>query len=589
MKRTIKLLSALLALLLLTCACSSAPEKSSAPEASKAGTSSTVSDQETATLEPIEFEIFIPDPNKKIPPDDAPIMQQLFEKTGVRIKYMVPPTEAKERLNIMLSSDDLPDLIRFDDASIMKQYIDAEKLLKLNDLLETHAPQLFNVNWETFRSRIADENGDYWYMPGNYTFGQAYVEANYGFNLRNDYLEEFGYENVPKTLADIKDLLKKVEEWNPDIIPMGLALGPQGHLNYLPQIGAAMNGFTYLDCWGGYSLYLLDEEKDELTYYTDVPELKEFFRFLNDLNVEGLIDPESPIMSAEMLKQKAVAKQIWSFFGPWWEVNSEVNAYEASIGSQEQSVVVYPTADESIEVGTYSPYTVEMFTSGVTLTTKCKDPERYMDFIEYINTEEGWLNAQGIIDYHHTGDNTPESTEGYHYIIREDMLIDGKPAFQSSTWMGDMWEADENWWWNQGVECMADFTYSVNFLHPNSSYGKPPEDVSVWWDENTQRINALLGVTGETYQELENARGVDASAISSLEILADDPAYTKLLAVQKLHETMLPRIIMAESAEGFETEWNNYLQELKDAGVDDVMAKYNELYHERMEAWNSAE
>ena len=167
MKKEIQLTAVLLALVLLICGCSAAPETSSAPVGSTTGTSSTVSDQGTGTAEPIEFEIFIPDPNKKIPPEDAPVMQQLFEKTGVRIKYTVPPTEAKERLNIMLSSDDLPDLIRFDDSSIMKQYIDAGKLLKLNDLLETHAPQLFNVNWETFRSRIADENGDYWYMPGN--------------------------------------------------------------------------------------------------------------------------------------------------------------------------------------------------------------------------------------------------------------------------------------------------------------------------------------------------------------------------------------------------------------------------------------
>lgn len=584
MKKAIRLISAILALALLCCACSTAAESGS----SSGSTSNTASGEDGTALEPIEFEIFIPDPNKKIPPDDAPVMQQLFEKTGVRIKYTVPPTEAEERLNIMLASDDMPDLIRFDDASIMNQYIEAGKLLKLNDLLENHAPQLFNVNWESFKNRIADENGDYWYMPGNYTFGQAYIEANYGFNLRNDYLEEFGYDNVPKTMDDIKALLLKVKEWNPDIVPMGLALGPQGHLNYMMQIGAAMNGLTYLDNWGGTSLYLLDEETDTLIHYTDSPEIKAFFQFLNDLNVEGLIDPESPIMSAEMLKQKAVAEQVWSFFGPWWEINSEVNAYEASIGSLEQSVVVYPTADESIEVGTYAPYTVNMFTSGVTLTTKCKDPERYMEFIEYINTEEGWLNAQGIIDYHHTGENTAETTEGYDYIIREDELIDGKPVFEPSAWMGDMWEADENWWWNRGVECMGDFTYSINFLHKNSSYVMPPADVSLWWDENTMRINEQLGITGENYQETENARGVDVSAISGLEILSDDPAYTKLLAIQKLHETMLPRIIMAESADAFESEWNSYIQQIEEAGVDDVMAKYNELYHARMEAWEGA-
>ena len=96
-------------------------------------------------------------------------------------------------------------------------------------------------------------------------------------------------------------------------------------------------------------------------------------------------------------------------------------------------------------------------------------------------------------------------------------------------------------------------------------------------------------MTGENYQEKENARGVDASAISGLEILSEDAAYTKLLAVQKLHETTLPRIIMAGSSEDFEKEWNAYVQALKEAGVEEVMAKYNELYHTRMEAWRSAE
>lgn len=46
---------------------------------------------------------------------------------------------------------------------------------------------------------------------------------------------------------------------------------------------------------------------------------------------------------------------------------------------------------------------------------------------------------------------------------------------------------------------------------------------------------------------------------------------------------------MAGSSEDFEKEWNAYVQALKEAGVEEVMAKYNELYHTRMEAWRSAE
>ncbi len=588
MKKTWKLLAMLLALTILLAACGAPPKTDPVDSGSqsKAGSNADASGGTEPSQEPITFSIFIPDPNAKTPPQDAPVMEQLFEKTGVHIEYIIPPTEANERLNTMLAGDDMPDLIQFYDASIMRQYIEAGKLLKLNDLLEQHAPQLFNLNWESFRDRIKDENGDYWYMPGNYSFGQVLVEASIAYNIRTDYLDEFGYDNVPKTMADIKELLHKVKEWNPDIIPLGLALGPQGHLPHMTSFAAAMNGMSYLQGWDTPSLFALSKDGKDLVPYTECEEIKEFLKFLNDLNVEGLIDPESPIMSAEMLKQKVVAEQVWSFFGPWWEINSEVNAYEASIDSIEQSVAVYPTVDESVENGTYAPYSVDMFTTGVTLTTKHKDPERYMDFIEYINTEEGWLNAQGIIDYHHTGDNTVESTEGYDYIIREDVLKDGKPTLEVSAWMGEMWGADENWWWNRGVESMGYFTYDANFMHPDSKYVRVEEDVSVWWDENTQRINKELGITGTNYWETEKVKGVDVSAISGLEILPEDAAYTKLLAVRKTHETLLPRIIMAESAEAFEKEWDNYVETMKSDGLDSVMERYNELYHERMEAWS---
>ena len=53
MKKEIQLTAVLLALVLLICGCSAAPETSSAPVGSTTGTSSTVSDQGTGTAEDI--------------------------------------------------------------------------------------------------------------------------------------------------------------------------------------------------------------------------------------------------------------------------------------------------------------------------------------------------------------------------------------------------------------------------------------------------------------------------------------------------------------------------------------------------------
>jgi putative aldouronate transport system substrate-binding protein len=530
--------------------------------------------------EPITFDIFIPWSDAKIPPDDSPVMQQLFEKTGVRINRIVPPAEPEERLNIMLASDELPDLISFDDAAIMKQFKNAGKLLKLNTLLEENAPLLFNVNWETFKGKIADENGDFYFMPSYYTFGDTYIESDYSFNFRNDYFEEQGY-NVPKTLAQTAQLLRDFQQWKTGVIPMALALGPQGHLDTIVNIAGASAGLVHD------GVLVLDEKAGEVKHYIDTPEVKSFFKFLNELNVEGLIDPESPIMSAEMLKQKMVANQVWSYFGNWWEIGSEVQAYEESIGSQEVQIRAFPTASASIADGTYAPYSVNMHTAGVTLTTKCKDPARYMRFIEYINTEDGWLTANGIVNYNFTGENTVENTEGYDWIVRTDMVIDGKPVLEASAWMGEMWGKDENWWWNHGVEMMNTFTYSLDTSHINTKYSAPPVDSSIWWDDNIIRINELMGITGTNAYDQDAARGVDVSILVGYTLDPDWPEYLQSLSMKTTHENLLPRVIMASSAEEFEKEWNNLVSEMNKIGYKDVLKKYNEFYKERVEDWSN--
>jgi ABC-type glycerol-3-phosphate transport system substrate-binding protein len=362
-----------------------------------------------------------------------------------------------------------------------------------------------------------------------------------------------------------------------------LALGPDGYLDDLVLISVAVNG---LASDGG---YLIKTNGDRILHYSASPEVKSFFKYLNSLNLEGLIDPESPIMSAEMLKQKAVAEKVWSFFGPGWEINSEIIAYEASIGSLVQSVKTYPTANSSIKTGTYAPYAVNLYNTGVAMTTSAKNQDRFFQFYEFANTEEGWLTLSGIVNKDFTGENTIEATKDYDIIIRRDKIFDGKPAIEWSAWMGDTWGLDENWWWNRGLERYYFFTYGMDYIHPNSQYAIPPSDSSAWWDDNTKRVNLALGMSGLDYGPIHASMGVDVSSFAGLVIEPTEPEYTQLLAIRKLHETQLPRIIMASSSQAFNTEWENYVSMLDKAGLNSVMAKYDTLYQARMDAWNSAD
>ncbi len=213
MKRMYRYLICLFVLVMLTsCGSAGSPLATSqgsgvAPQNSANPVSA---DGDMSDLPEIEFTLFVPDADYRVSPEDAPVFEQLFEKTKVRIKKIVPPSDPIERLNIMLATDDLPDLIRFKrdvagnlaDVTMMRQYIETGKLLKLNDLLEEYAPNVMNTNFANFIDRLKDENGDIYYLPPEYTIGDpVWIEADRGFGIRTGYLEGKGWHE-PKTLED---------------------------------------------------------------------------------------------------------------------------------------------------------------------------------------------------------------------------------------------------------------------------------------------------------------------------------------------------------------------------------------------------
>ncbi len=581
------LLLAMALFLLLAAGCqgpASTTPASATPAASTAATDATAPAQPDATKLPdAEFTFFIPDQNAKIIPDDAPVMKQIYELTGVRIKRVIPPAEPLERLNIMLATDDLTDLISFWDSTVMRQYIDAGKIVRLNDLLEQNCPNVLNINWAQFKNRLVDEKGNLYYMPGAYTLGgieSATPETDQAFNVRTALFDTEGFDKIPKTLGEYKTLLAKVKEQYPQMSPISLALGAQGHLPSL--IGIAAGGYGLEESDG------LVRSDGKLIHFSQSPQIKEFFAFLNSLNTAGYLDIESPVLSAETLKQKAVAGKVWSYIGPGWEINSEVIAYEAGNGSKEQMVTYYPKANESVSKVTYSRGALNLYNTGLTITSKCSDPARFLKFYEYTNTEEGRLNALGTVNWEFTGENTIAATKDYNFIVqRDNEVIPGKPTVIFSAWTGEQWAKDENWWWNWGVECMYDFTYYMG-NYPGGKYDIVGDgDVGMWWDENTTRINNAMGWTGLNYWNRHREMHVDTSEYANLQLDPTSDEYAAKLAIQRVWEKMLPRAIMAAGTDQFEAEWAQMMAEFDKEGLTAYLAKCNELYTQRMQLWGT--
>lgn len=539
--------------------------------------------------EDITFTMFLPDASFRTPPADAPILEQLYEKTGVRIEWILPPAESSERLNIMLATDDMPDLILFWDASMMLKFKEAGKLLPLNDLLETYAPTAFEVNWDDLKKKVVDENGEYYYMPDWYTFPDSVVpESHTGFLMRNDMMiaNDYADEYLPKTVEDYERLLREYQALNTGAYPLGLALGNDNHIWYITQAAGGAYGLD-ID-WSK-----VRTEDDRIIFALEAPEIKEFYRWLNKLNIDGLLDPESPIMSAEMLKQKCVSEQVWGYIGPWWEISSEVSAYEKSLESAERLITYYLPMNGTIaeEDLTYASYALNMYSCGMTIATKCKDPERFMQFYEYVNSEQGWMDCMGIILYDFEGENTIEATEGYDFIVHKEAdPVTGRKRMEPSAWMTNMWSSDENWWWNRGHMALLSFTYDDYSNHPLGEYDRIGDFTDdAWEDDDSRVLNNSLGRESGWHNMINQTISNDVTPFTEIALDPNSEAYIIDADIFRIAESRLPRAIMAASEDAFEASWQEMMDELNKAGLEKWTEEVNRLYHERMESWSTAE
>lgn len=146
---------------------------------------------------------------------DTPLAKELEKKTGIKIEYQHPAVnQAKEQLNIMLASGELPDIIEYDwlnfpggpEKAIKDGYI-----LKLNETIDKYAPNLkkyLNANPEV-NKMVKTDAGSYYVFP--FIRGDDLLMVFNGPMIRKDWLDELGLQ-VPATLDEWYTVLKAFKE-----------------------------------------------------------------------------------------------------------------------------------------------------------------------------------------------------------------------------------------------------------------------------------------------------------------------------------------------------------------------------------------
>ncbi|WP_159883172.1 extracellular solute-binding protein [Paenibacillus puerhi] len=332
------------------------------------------------------------------------VIKDAVEK-ALNIKFnveLVDNQQYKTKLNLKMSSGDVPDLVRIDVADDFQKYAPQGAFVDLTTLInEKDTPNLIKEVPPAILE-LSKVNGKIYGIP--YAGGPG---SGYRWNIvmRSDYLQAAGLQ-LPKTLDEYYAALKKIKEQKPEVIPLG---------GYTAQIGEtkyANNSFDLVFGAFGVTPGYFTQKDGKFSNYDIDPRTKDALAFLQKMYAEGLIDKEFATIKEEQLRDKLYAGKLFSWMG-WWstasDYDTQIETFEAKksgklgkddkLPDQSNQPFKYLALTDALtgKDGTYVAPQGAPFSQVFAISAKTKDPKRLLSIIDKgLTADNQQLSIWGI-------------------------------------------------------------------------------------------------------------------------------------------------------------------------------------------------
>lgn len=474
---------------------------------------------------------------------DDPVAQLITEKTGIRIEVQQPTGNPEEKLNLMLASGDLPDLVLMDRRSdIVNKYIEAGALLPLNDLIEEYAPHVTEMYGDTLnKSRYEDGNNYYlnnWYGVD--------TDPDRGFCIRMDVLKELGYgekaeKGEPFTQEEFLDILTRFRDAYSNADGQS-AIPLTCNAEYMPAI---------LGCFKGmYGMKNYYEKDGQLFFEVRDPQYLDMILYMNELYREGLLDKEWAVNKEQIFTQKAGSGRAAAVLGG---IPVDANKILAEDSTREDAqFYMFKVVADGVDPDqtTYSPRS-SLGWDAIGITVKNEYPEETMKLIDFLASEEGqYLLMWGI--------------EGKDWD-----MTDGKHIPRPETLQG----FKEDWSGYSRETGIRKWTWFVK-----NGYGSDgtPFDLVTRYERDEVNIHALTSMENSTW---------DTAPYDNISPTAGTPEALAEQKIKDLIDTAVVNMVYAESPEQVEQMYDDLITEIDANQASAVEEIYTEKYTERLELW----
>lgn len=341
-----------------------------------------------------------------------PVALALTEKTGVKLKTEYPVSSDDQKVALMIAEQNYPDMIyaKGDAGSL----IDAGALIDMTALIEEYGPNIKKLYGEEFDKLKYSEEDPSIYQLSSYAVGGTNYKHSGNAQIQWDVLKENNYE-VPKTLDQFEKTLKDYIAAHPttddgmDTIGITLStadwhwmitLGnPAGYI----AEGAPDNG-----------QWLVDENYNAM-YKFRSDKVREYFKWLNRMYNEGILDHEFATQTHEDYIAKISTGRVLSLFDTDWDYadGERILTADGKLNKTYCGIPLTSDADTKAPSLMYQGLTTGQ---GVGITTACKDPVAAIKYLDFLCSDEG----QVLVNWGIEGTNYFLDEDGHRYRTEEE-------------------------------------------------------------------------------------------------------------------------------------------------------------------------
>jgi putative aldouronate transport system substrate-binding protein len=520
-------------------------------------------------LTPMTFSFFSSDPNANWNKMQDEVGKVITEKTGVTLNAEFAVGDPAQKVGLIASSGEYPDLISA--KGDVSKLVDAGAMIDLTDLIDKYAPNIKKVYGDQMkRLRYSNEDKSIYVIPTYGAVGQTYFNAGGGFELQHDVVKELGYPKI-RTVQDYENAIKAYKEKHPTIDgkpTIGVSLNADDWHMY---ISVTNPGTITTGGQASSGEYYIDPKTYKVTYHYRRPEEKQYFKWLNHMNAIGLLDPESFVQKFDQYNAKIASGRVLGLIDADWDYGDGEKALKAA-GKFERTYGHYPvTMSEEFKDSSFQP-TGFLAGWGVGITKACKDPIRAIKFLDYLASDEG----QVLINW---------GIEGKHYKVENGKRVIPKEVQDRKTNDANNFAKESG----IGFYGLMSAHYGDGVKDPSGNYyttNFPEQVVASFSDADKETLKAYGATTWkDLFPKEEEFETLPWGAAWNIPIPGDSEVNVLANKMKDITWKRIPEAILAKP-EKFDAIWDAYQKDLVDAGVEKYEAGFGELVKARVKLWN---